>query len=238
MSFRKVALSAAALLLLCAPAVLAEDPVSGKYQGVAKSQASGDIPLTVEIKNEDGKLSGKIDSPLGSLPITGGTYADGRVSLKFDAQGTEGTVTAQFKDDKITGEWSLAGQTGTLELKKAAAVMASDAKPAEPKTEPAAGAGDPISGEWDAAADVQGQSFPFTLKLKLEGEMVTGESSSDQGSATISKGSWKAGKLTLVIDTPNGSVTLSGSVAEGKVTGDFDFAGQMQGKWEASKKKN
>lgn len=238
MSFGKVALSVAALVLICAPAVRASDPVSGKYEGVAKSQASGDIPLTVEIKSENGKLSGKIDSPLGILPITGGTYADGRVSLKFDAQGTEGTVTAQFKDDKITGEWSLAGQTGTLELKRAAAVAATGATPAEPKSDAAPATGDPISGEWDAAADVQGQSFPFTLKLKLEGEIVTGESSSDQGTATISKGSWKSGKLTIVIDTPNGSVTLNGNVVEGKVTGDFDFAGQMQGKWEASKKKN
>lgn len=237
MPFRKLVTSAAALLVFCVSAVLAQDTVSGKYEGIAKSQALGDLPITVEIKNDNGKLTGKIDSAQGSLPITSGSYADGRVNLKFDAGGNEGTVNAQLKDGKITGEWSLAGQTGTLELKKAGAV-AGESKPAEPKKEAASAAGDPISGEWDAAADVQGQSFPFTLKLKLSGEAVSGESSSGQGNATISKGSWTGGKLSIAIDTPNGTVSLTGTVKEGKVTGDFDFAGQMQGKWEATKKKN
>jgi hypothetical protein len=243
MSFRKTVTSIAALLLFCVSAVLAQDTtsgkqaqdmISGKYEGVAKSPASGDIPLTVEIKNDGGKLHGKIDSPLGSLPITGGTYADGRVNLKFDAGGNEGVVTAMLKDGKITGEWSLAGQTGTLELKKAEAVAG--AKPAEPKKEEAS-SGDPVTGEWDAAADFQGQSIPFTLKMKLSGESISGESSSAQGSAAISKGSYTGGKLSLTLDTPNGSIVLNGTVKEGKITGDYDFAGQAQGKWEASKKK-
>ena len=31
-----------------------KDTLSGKYEGVAKSDQIGDIPLTVEIKNENG----------------------------------------------------------------------------------------------------------------------------------------------------------------------------------------
>src|SRR5687767_10425077 len=75
--------------------------VSGKYEGVAKSPSIGEIPLTVEIKSEGGKLSGKIDTAQGALPITSGTYVDGKITMKFDAGGTEGTVTAKPMGDKI-----------------------------------------------------------------------------------------------------------------------------------------
>jgi hypothetical protein len=210
-----------------------EDKLSGKYEGIAKSDALGDLPLTVEIKNDNGKLSGKIDTPQGPAPITSGTFADGKITMKFDAGGNEGTVNAMLDGDKISGKWELAGQSGTLELKRVGATASA------PKTEaaaPAAAVGDPISGDWEAAADAGGTTIPFTLKLKLEGDKVTGSSDSAQGSAPLSKGTFKDNKLSFSLDTPQGSITFTGMVKEGKVAGDFDFAGQMTGKWEAKKK--
>ena len=207
--------------------------ISGKYEGVAKSDQIGDIPITVEIKNTDGKLSGKIESPQGPAPITGGTYVDGKVTLKFDAGGNEGTVTATFSGDKITGKWDLGGQGGPLELKRVGSGGTPEPKKEEAKPAPA---GDPITGEWDASADVQGQSFPFTLKLKLEGDKVTGSSDSSQGSAPLSKGTWGGNKLAFSLDTPNGAIGFTATLKDGKLVGDFDFAGQMTGKWEAKKK--
>src|SRR6185503_18426074 len=100
---------------------------------------------------------------------------------------------------------------------------------------PAAG-GDPITGEWDGAADAGGTQFPFTLKLKLEGDKVTGSSDSSQGSAPLTKGTFAANKLSFALETPNGVIGFTGTVKDGKLTGDFDFAGQMTGKWEAKKK--
>ena len=240
MAYRRFTAPLAVLLLLAATAVSqTKDELSGKYEGVAKSAALGEIPLTVEIKNDNGKLSGKLDTPQGTIMITDGSYKDGKVALKFDAGGNEGTVTAQLKDGKIVGEWTLAGQMGTLELKKAGdTTMAgppATPAPATPAT-PASGAKDPISGEWAANADVQGMSIPFTLKLKLEGDKVTGESTSDQGTAAISKGSFAADKLSLLVDTPNGALKLDAVLKEGKLVGDLDFASQFQGKWEAKKK--
>ena len=214
------------------------DPVAGSYEGIAKSEALGDIPITVDLKNNNGKLSGVINTPQGAAQITDGTYADGRVTLKFDAGGNEGTVTAQTKEDKIVGNWTLAGQTGTLELKRAGAGAATAPKPAAPA--PSAGAKpaakDPLTGEWDGTADVQGMTIPFTLKLAVDGEKVTGESSSAQGTATISKGSWSQEKLAFTLETPNGNIAFTGALKAGKLEGDFDFAGQMQGKWSATKK--
>lgn len=216
-----------------------KDKLSGKYEGVAKSDQIGDIPLTVEIKNDNGKVTGKIETPQGPAAITGGTFDNGKIVMKFDAGGNEGTVTAMLDGDKITGKWELAGQGGGLELKRAAMVAAA---PASSVGAPAAAAapaaaGDPISGEWDAAADAGGTSFPFTLKLKLEGDKVTGSSDSAQGSAALSKGTFVGDKLTFTLDTPNGAIGFTATLKDGKIMGDFDFAGQMTGKWEASKKK-
>ena len=54
-----------------------KDSLSGKYEGVAKSDQIGDIPLTVEIKNDNGKLTGKIETPQGPAAITSGTSGGG-----------------------------------------------------------------------------------------------------------------------------------------------------------------
>ncbi|MGA9772877.1 MAG: hypothetical protein WBV94_27855 [Blastocatellia bacterium] len=211
----------------------ASDPVSGKYEGVAKSDQIGDIPLTVEIKNDNGKLSGKIDTPQGPSQITSGTFADGKIMMKFDAGGNEGTVEAMLSGDKISGKWSLSGMGGPLELKRASAAVAANPAPTTPMAAPA---GDPISGDWDGSAEVQGSTIPFTLKLKLEGDKVTGTSSSEQGTTPLSKGMWSANNLTFSLDTPGGVIGFKAVIKEGKLVGEFDFAGQMTGKWEAKKK--
>ena len=99
---------------------------------------------------------------------------------------------------------------------------------------------DAISGNWDAAFEMEGgaASFTLTLKLKLSGDKVTGEFEFDQiGTGKVSNGSWAANKLTLTIETNHGAMLLTGKFEKGKLTGQFN-AGQMQGKWEANKNKN
>src|SRR6185503_21194100 len=106
----------------------------------------------------------------------------------------------------ISGKWELGGQSGPLELKRSA--MGAAAPPAAPPAAAAApaAAGDPITGEWEAAAEAQGTQIPFTLKLKLEGDKVTGTSDSAQGSAPLSKGTFVAGKISFSLETPNGAI--------------------------------
>lgn len=210
------------------------DPVSGSYKGSAKSDAFGELPLTAQIKNNSGKLSGTVGTPQGDAEITDGTYADGKITLKFDAGGNEGTVSAQIKDGKIVGEWTLAGASGTLELMKADDSSAGSGSSPAPA---ASSAGDPLTGEWDGTAEAAGNEVAFTLKLKVDGTAVTGESTSAMGTATISKGSWMDNKLSMTLDTPNGALTFTATIVDGKLSGDFDFAGQMTGKWSATKKK-
>jgi hypothetical protein len=57
------------------------------------------------------------------------------------------------------------------------------------------------------------------------------------GESKISTGSWKDGKLNFQLDSSNGAIIMSATLVEGKLTGEFDYAGQMQGRWVAVKKK-
>jgi hypothetical protein len=142
-----------------------KDDFSGKYEGVAKSDQLGDIPLTVEIKNDNGKLSGKIDTPQGPAAITSGSYADGKITMKFDAGGNEGTVTATMAGDKVTGKWELGGQGGPLELKKV--VMASAAVPsAAPAAAPRQATSCPVSGTGRLTPKAPPYRSPSSSSLK------------------------------------------------------------------------
>lgn len=188
--------------------------VAGKYEGTAKSP-DGDVHLVLELADDGGKISGQITSPHGVYKIAKGQMAAGVLTL--EAEGNKGKLTLKQKADVLSGDFTADGKTGPVEFKRAAA--------------------DEISGEWEAVADAQGQAVPFSLSLKLDGEKVTGSSSSQLGNSTISSGVWKDGKLALMLETGNGQIALVATMVEGKLSGDFDYAGQMSGKWVAQKKK-
>jgi len=210
------------------------DQFAGNYKGTAKSP-EGDTNLTMEIKSDQGKISGRLVTPQGEQPFTSGEVVGGKLTLKFGAAANAGVLTLQLRDDKLAGDWKAGAKTRAVEFQKQPAaadpVVAEVKKPSEPA------AGDVLSGVWDAAADAQGQAFPFTLTLKLDGEKVTGSSSSQLGDSTISTGSFKDGKLAVVLEGGNGQIALIATIVDGKLVGDYDFAGQLSGKWVAAKKK-
>jgi len=193
----------------------AQGPATGKYEGTAKDP-TGEAKATLDLVNESGKFSGSITTPLGTFKLLKGEMVDGLLSFEVETKGTPGKLSLRQKDDMLVGTFTDAGKTGALELRRI-------------KT-------DEISGVWDALADTQG-GFPFTLTLKVEGEKVTGSSSSQLGEASISSGIWKAGKLAVVIDSANGPIALMATLVDGKLVGDFDYAGQLQGKWVGVRKK-
>ena len=225
-SLPKVALTSIAILLalvLSAVASFAQgDTLTGKYEGTAKVAGSADTKISLELKSEAGKISGHLMNGQTSIEISEGTLVDGTLALKLGAAAKDGVLTAKVEGEKLTGDWVAGNQKKSIELKKAATMAA-----AAPLN---------LSGEWEAVADANGQPFPFVLTLKVEGEKVTGSSSSQLGDANISTGTWKEGKLSLQIEGANGVTTLNAVVVDGKLSGEFDYAGQLQGKWVAVKK--
>jgi hypothetical protein len=213
-----------AVIGLCASFAFAQpaatpqaDTLSGRYEGIAKLDGN-EVAVTLELKLDGSKVTGRGTEGQNSAEISEGTFVDGTLTLKFAGQA--GTLKAKVNGDKIIGEIVSGVRKGTAELKKVTA-------PAPVN----------LSGEWEAVADANGQPFPFALTLKVEGEKVTGSSSSQLGDSSISTGTWKDGQLTFTLEGQAGAITMNATVIDGKLSGAFDYAGQMQGKWVAVKKK-
>jgi len=211
--------------VLAASVAMAQDTLSGKYEGTVKMAGAADEKVSLELKNDGGKITGRLMKGETAIDIAEGTLAATKLSLKLGAAAKDGMVSAVVDGDKITGDWTAGSAKRTLELKKVTAAAA--AAPAEAVN---------LNGEWDGVADAQGQPFPFVLVLKIEGDNVTGSSSSQLGESQIKKGSWKDGKLVFELEGQNGVISMSATVIEGKLSGEFDFAGQLQGKWVAVRK--
>jgi len=207
----------------------AGDPILGKFEGAAKSTTGAETRLTLELMNDNGKLAGRLITPQGTTEISEATFANGKLTVKLGKDKPAGTITAQLQDDKLTGEWVDGGQKRIIELKRVVAA-GGDSAPVPVRADPFS-----LTGEWDGLADAQGQGFPFTLTLKLDGEKVTGESNSSLGVGTIT-GTWKDGKLSFQIDSSSGPVVMSAVIKDGGLVGEYDYGGQVQGRWVAKKK--
>ena len=204
--------------------------VNGTYEGMVKMPNGQDAKISLDLKSEGTKVTGTAKHGDKTINITEGKLENGMLTLVFDAK--DHTFIGKVDGDKITGEASDGAQKIPLELKKAnPAAAASPASAAAP----AAPAALNLTGQWDAVADANGQPFPFLLTLKVDGDTVTGNSSSQLGDATV-KGTWKDGKLMFQVEGQNGTINMSATVIDGKLSGEFDYAGQLQGKWVAIKK--
>jgi len=220
-------------LLLLAPVALfaqgdssakpAADLFVGKYKGIVKA-TGGNIDLRIEIKSENTKLYGSVVTPRGEQTFAPTELIDSKLKITLGAVNAPEVLVLQLRDGKLVGDWQAGKETRAVELERVLAVNS----PVAP---------DLLSGEWEAAADAQGQAFPFTLVLKVDGEKVTGSSSSQLGDSTISTGSWKDGKLAVILESANGQIALIATLVDGKLVGDYDYGGQLQGKWVAARKK-
>ena len=204
--------------------------VNGTYEGMVKVPNGPEQKLSLELKSEGTKVTGRAKHGDRSIEITDGKLENGTLTLVFDAK--DHTFVGKVDGDKITGEAGDGAQKIPIELKKVNPAAA--AAPATPAA-PAASAVN-LNGQWDAVADANGQPFPFLLVLKVDGETVTGSSSSQLGESAVKDGSWKDGKLVFQLEGQNGVISMSATVIEGKLSGEFDYAGQLQGRWVAVKK--
>jgi hypothetical protein len=201
------------------------DKLTGNYEGTIAGQND---QVELHLKN-DGKPLGRLQVGQKTYDITEAMVSDGNVSLVFN----EGKLTGKLQGDKIIGDLWIGSEKKAIELRKIPPTPATPATPSTPGTPPAKFV---PNGEWEAMADANGQPFPFLLTLRVDGEKVTGASSSQLGEGTIKDGTWKDGKLSFQIEGTNGTIAMSATVVDGKLSGDFDYAGQLSGKWVAVRK--
>lgn len=205
--------------------------ISGTYEAMVKRPgATVEDKVSLELKSDAGKITGRVTHGDKTVEVTDGKLENGTLTLNFDK---DHKFIGKVDGDKLVGEAMDGATKIPVEFKKVTPAAATTAAPVDV----AAGRGAiNLSGQWDAVADANGQPFPFSLTLKIDGENVSGSSSSQLGEAVIKGGSWKNGRLSIQLEGANGTIALSATVVEGKLSGEFDYAGQLQGKWVAVKK--
>jgi len=206
-------------------------PPTGTYEAMVKIPNRGEEKVTLELKTEGAKISGRVTHGPKTADSTEAKLENGTLTLNF---GEGRIIVAKVDGDKLVGEATDGKEKIPVEFKKVTPAAA--AAPATPSAAAPAAAPFKLEGDWDGVADANGQPFPFALTLKVEGETVTGTSSSQLGDATVKSGTWKDGKLSFQLEGQNGIITLTGTVVEGKLSGEFDYAGQLSGRWVAVKK--
>jgi Peptidase family S41 len=92
--------------------------VAGHYEGVIKTSLLGDVPVKLDLRYDERKLTGAMQTPLGQINVTGGQYADGRLIIRMEANGDEAIFEGQLAGGRLTGDFSGFGQTGKVELKR------------------------------------------------------------------------------------------------------------------------
>jgi hypothetical protein len=194
----------------------------GTYEGTVKDQR-----VVLDLKTRGGNFAGSLKQGEKTYQLTDGTFTAGTLSLAFDK---DAKFVGKLQGDNLVGDLTVGTEKSPIEFKRAAAAAAAPATPAT------VAAPVNLSGDWEAVADANGQPFPFLLTLKIDGEKVTGGSSSQLGEANIKEGSWKDGKLVFQLEGTNGIISMSATVVDGKLAGEFDYAGQLSGKWVAVRK--
>jgi hypothetical protein len=215
------------------------ETIAGKYEGSATT-GSGDLAVKMDLRVEKNGLVGSIETAQGPVTVLGSTITGDRIVLNIDMNGAAGTITGTYKDGRVQGGWAIGEDSGDFWVAKVGAgpvtpaVAVAAASPAPKTPDPAAS--DPISGTWDGITGQGDFTRSFTLTLKLDGEKVSGEISSEDGGGPLSVGAWKDGGLTLSFSLGEMTITMIGALKEGKLVGTLDVSGQMQMPWGAVKR--
>lgn len=212
------------------------DQFVGIYKGTAKKASGRNVDLKIEIRAHGSELYGRVSTPRASDEVfSPSSLVDGKLRIRLGVAGAPETLVLQIRDGKLVGVWQVGQEARALTFER---LLPGANEPAVAVTKAPEPSAQLLTGEWEAAADAQGQTVPFTLVLKVDGEKVTGGSSSSQlGDLTISSGTWKDGKLAVVLEGGAAPIALVATLVEGKLVGDYDYGGQLQGKWVAAKKK-
>src|SRR5919198_3328834 len=78
--------------------------LSGRYEGIAKTQSHGDIPIVIEIRQDNRNINGLIHTPLADFAITHGDYIEGKLILTVESYDDEGVITVRLEGDRLVGD--------------------------------------------------------------------------------------------------------------------------------------
>src|ERR1041384_5998894 len=121
--------------------------LTGTYEGTVKMPNGQEGKVSLELKSEGGKITGRATHGPKTVEITEAKLENGTLTLHFDK---DHMYVAKVDGDKLVGEISDGPQKIPVELKKVTPAAAT--APATPAAA-AAPAAVNLNGQWDAVAD-------------------------------------------------------------------------------------
>jgi hypothetical protein len=174
---------------------------------------------TLKLKQDGEKLTGSYTNQFGKAEITDGSFKDSDIAFKvkreFNGQDFVIKYSGKLSGDKITGkcEFDINGETRALkwEAKRDAAKAAA-------------------SGNWNTALILSdGNRIEATLKLKQDGDKLTGAIVRNENETQIQDGKIADDEITFKVirDRDGRKVTAK---YKGKITGDT-VKGKVESDW-------
>ena len=195
---------------------------------------NGDIETVLKLKQDGEKLTGSYTNQFGAAEITDGSLKDGditfRVKREFNGEPFVIKYSGKLSGDKIKGkcEFEMNGEARSLEW---------NAKRETAKAD--------LSGDWNAALILpDGNRIEGTLKLKQDGDKLTGAAVRNENETQIQDGKIAGDEITFKVirDRDGRKVTakykgnITGDTIKGKV--ESDWSGDWQTlDWEGSRVK-
>ena len=191
------------------------------------------VEMSVKLKWADGKLTGVYVGRDGmEAPIKDGSFKDGKVSFAItrERNGQEFTVKYQAKLDGDTLK-------GTTEFN-----ANGEARSRDWEAKRAAAAGGTLSGPWKVVLESPMGQLERSIKLKVDGEKLTGTFTGQLGEMEIKEGKVKGNEFSFLVAAERDGNTMKftykgkqdGDKIKGTVdydlgadnTGTIDFAGE------------
>jgi len=109
--------------------------ISGTYEGMVKRPgATAEEKVSLELKNEGGKITGRATHGTMAADVTDGKYENGTLTLSF---GNDAKFVAKVDGDKLIGDAVHGTEKVHMELKKVTPAAAATAATAAPAAKPA-----------------------------------------------------------------------------------------------------
>jgi hypothetical protein len=237
---------------IAAPAIAQTLPnIAGDWDVTVQSP-QGTNTVLVTLKQDGEKVSGLFKSPLGELPFTGalvGNELKFNFSFPVDGQPLLITMTGKVDGDAIAGKADFGGVAEGDWSAKRTTANAAAAPPATPTPTPTPATTSTATtttpggfgGKWDVMLKTPGGDFPANATLTDEGGKVSGTFGSQMGEVPVNGTvEGKALKITMVAQTPQGSMTvvMTGDLdGDSIVNGKADIEGMGQMEWTAKRVK-
>jgi hypothetical protein len=207
-----------AALAITAFTTFAADTAAGTWKWSLAGQ-NGDIQTVLKLKQDGEKLTGNYTNQFGAAEITDGSLKDGDLTFKvkreFNGQPFVIKYSGKLSGDKITGkcEFDANGDARSLDW--------------EAKRDTARAA---ASGNWNTALILpDGNRIEGTLKLKQDGDKLTGAAVRNENETPIQDGKIAGDDITFQVirDRDGRKVTAK---YKGKITGDT-VKGKVESDW-------